>query len=116
MVYVLALVAVLVLWVVAFVAQRRVAVARVWLRYDVIIGVVFGVVVGVKEGASRGLLAGAVVVPLLILFSAMRTIQMRYIERKTQTILDSSPGMREAYEREATPSRRERKAGNDGVE
>jgi hypothetical protein len=72
------------------------------------------VIVAVREGAVEGLLTGLVVLPVLVLFSAMRTVQMRYIERKTRTILDSTPGMREAHERRETPSRRERKGRRDG--
>jgi hypothetical protein len=70
-------------------------------------------IVAVREGPVQGLLVGLLVLPLLVLFSALRTVHMRYIERKTQAILDGSPGMREAYDRERIPSRRERKAERD---
>jgi hypothetical protein len=64
----------------------------------------------------EGVVVALVVIPILILFSVVRTVQIRYIDRKTQTILDGSPGMREAYERRSIPSRRERKAERDAVE
>jgi len=112
--YVVAAVAILVLWGMAYSTQRRVGVSRHWLRFDIVFGVVVGVIVAVREGAVEGLLTGLVVLPVLVLFSAGRTVQMRYIERKTGAILDSTPGMREAYDRKETPSRRERKARRDG--
>lgn len=116
MLYVLAAVAIPVLWFVAFVAQRRLAVAQLKLRFDVAFGVMVGVVVAVREGPVQGVIVGLVVIPLMVLFSAVRTVQMRYVERKTQTILDGTPGMREAYERRETPSRSERDAGSDNIE
>ena len=116
MLYVLAAVVIPVLWGAAFVAQRRVGLSRVWMVFDVGIGVVIAIALAVDGRVAQGVLIALVVIPILILFSAFRSVQMRYIERKTQTILDSTPGMREAYERRKTPSRRERKAGRDGVE
>ena len=105
-----------VLWSVAYRAQRRVAVSRNWLWFDVVFGVVAGVIVAVREGLVQGLLVGLIAIPLLVLFSAVRTVHLRYIEQKTQAILDGAPGMSRAYDRRATPSRRDRKADRDGVE
>jgi hypothetical protein len=116
MLYVLAAVAIPVLWVAAFLVQRRVVVAHVRLGFDVAFGVVVGVIVAVKEGPVQGLIAGLVVSPLMVTFSALRTAQMRHVERNTRAILDGSPGMREAYDRRTVPSRRERRAGRDGSE
>lgn len=118
MVYAVVVVAIPVLWFVAYLVQRRVGVSRNWVGFDVVFGLVAGAIVAVREGPGQGLLVGLVVIPLLVLFSAVRTVHLRYIERKTQAILDSTPGMREAYERKQTPSRRERKARaeRDGVE
>jgi hypothetical protein len=113
MLYAVAAVAIPVLWVVAYLAQQRVGVSRYWVIFDIVFGIVVAVVVSIREGPVQGLLIGLVVIPLLVLFSAIRTIHLRYIERKTQAILDSTPGMREAYERRDIPSRRERKAGHD---
>ena len=116
MMYVVVAVGILMLWWTAFLAQRRVVVSRNWLRFDVVFGVVAGVIVSVREGPVKGLVVGLVALPLLVLFSSLRTVHMRYIERKTQAILDGTPGMREAYDQRGIPSRRERKAERDGVE
>ena len=75
--------------------------------------IVVGVIVTVQEGPIQGLVVGLAAVPLLVLFSAVRTVHLRYIERKTQAILDGTPGMRDAYERRGIPSRRERRAERD---
>jgi hypothetical protein len=116
MMYVVVAVGILMLWWTAYLAQRRVVVSRNWLRFDVVFGVVAGVIVSVREGPVQGLVVGLVALPLMVLFSSLRTVHMRYIERKTQAILDGTPGMREAYERGRTPSRRERRAERDGAE
>ena len=116
MLYVVVAVGIVVLWWAAYLAQRRVVVSRSWLGFDVVFGVVAGVIVSVREGPVQGLVVAVVALPLLVLFSSLRTVHMRYIERKTQAMLDSAPGMREAYERRDVPSRRERKAERDGVE
>jgi hypothetical protein len=104
------------LWFAAFVMQRRVGLSRVWMLFDAGIGVVLGIVLAVDGRLMEGVVVALVVIPILILFSVVRTVQIRYIDRKTQTILDGSPGMREAYERRSIPSRRERKAERDAVE
>ncbi len=116
MLYVAAVVGIVVLWAAAYLAQRRVAVSPNWLGFDIVFGVVAGMIVAVRESPVRGLLIGLVATPLLVLFSAVRTVHLRYIERKTQAILDETPGMREAYERGKTPSRRERNANRDRVD
>jgi len=116
MLYVVAAVGIVVLWGAAYLAQRRVVVPRNWLRFDVLFGIVAGVIVAVREGPVQGLVVGLLALPLLVLFSTLRTVHMRYIEAKTQAILDGTPEMREVYERGTSPSRRERKAERDGVE
>ena len=116
MLYMVAAVGIPLLWVLAFLVQRRVVVSRTWLQADAIVGVVIGVVVAIREGPVQGVLIGLAVLPVLVLFSALRTVHMRYVERKTQAILDGTPGMREAYDRQRVPSRRERRASRDGGE
>ena len=113
MLYVLAAIVIPVLWVMAFLAQRRVGLSRVWTIFDVGVGVVVAIYLTIDGRWAEGIIVALIVIPVLILFSVFRTIQMRYIERKTQTILDTAPGMREAYERRNVPSRRERKAKRD---
>jgi len=116
MLYVVAAIAIPVLWVVAYLVQQRVGVSRNWVVFDIVFGIVVAIVVSIQEGPVQGLLIGLLAIPLLVLFSAIRTVHLRYIERKTQSILDSTPGMREAYERRDIPSRRERKAGRGEIE
>ena len=116
MLYVVVAVGIVALWGAAYLAQRRVVVSRSWLGFDVVFGVVAGAIVAVREGPVQGLVIGLLVLPMLVLFSSLRTVHMRYIERKTQAILDGTPGLREAYERRGTPSRRDRKAERDGGE
>ena len=113
MLYAVLAVAIPVLWVIAYLVQRRVGVSRNWVGFDIVFGIVVGVIVTVQEGPLQGLLVGLAVIPLLVIFSAVRTVHLRYIERKTQAILDSAPGMRGAYERRESPSRRERRAERD---
>ncbi|HEX5164867.1 MAG TPA: hypothetical protein VFV93_05685 [Thermomicrobiales bacterium] len=66
-------------------------VSRVWLGFDVGVGVVIAVALAVEGRTAQGAVIALAVVPVLMLFSALRTIQMRYIDRKAQTIMDGVP-------------------------
>jgi hypothetical protein len=106
---IVALSAILVLWIAAWFSVRRVAVSRLWIVVDGVLGGVVGIVVAVDGRVLDGALLAGAITPILILFSAFRTVQMRYIERKTQTILDTSPALRDAYDGPSPPSRAERR-------
>ena len=112
-VYVVATIGIALLWLLAIAAVRRIVLSRLWIAFDVAIGVVVGLYLTIDGRPLQGLALALALVPLLILFSAFRTVQMHYIERKTQAILDNNPAMRDAYDRRSTPSRSERKASRD---
>jgi hypothetical protein len=96
MVYTLVAIAIPALWIAAFLTQRRVRVSSVWLGFDVGVGIVIAVALAVHGRTAEGIFIALAVVPVLMIFSALRTLQMRYIDRKAQTILDGVPPREQA--------------------
>ena len=85
-----AMVAIPLLWSGAMLAQRRTGVSRVWLAFDAAVGVVVAMLLARDGRLADGVLLGLIVTPVLILFSVVRTVQMRYVDRKTEVILGGS--------------------------
>lgn len=83
------------LWVAAYFVHRRVEVSRVWMLFDVAVGLVIVVALAIDGRINEGITIALIIVPILIMFSALRTMQMRYIDRKTKAIMDGTPAGRE---------------------
>ena len=96
MVYTLVAMAIPALWIAAFLTQRRVQVSPVWLGFDVGVGIVIAVALAVQGRMAQGIFIALAIMPVLMIFSALRTLQMRYIDRKAQTILDGVPTREQA--------------------
>jgi hypothetical protein len=91
MVFTLVAMAIPALWIAAVLTQRKVQVSSVWLGFDAGVGVVIAVALAVQGRIAEGIFIALAVVPVLMIFSALRTLQMRYIDRKARTILDGVP-------------------------
>ena len=116
MLTIVAIVAIPLLWFAAMLAQRRTEVSRVWLAFDAGVGIVIAILLASDGRLVEGVLLGLVVTPVLILFSVVRTVQMRYVDRKTRAILGSSPGLQDANDERGMPRRRVRRGQVDGNE